>query len=110
MREGLLVNPTKTSVVPFTKKRKLLGMRGLHFFGTPLKLEAEVKYLSVILDGILTFKPHQERITSNKATRTLWAFRRTFGKNWGFSLRMIIWIYTMIVIPVTLYAGIVWWP
>lgn len=50
MKEGLPTNPTKT----FTRKKKPFGMREFHFFGTSLKVEAEIEYPEVILDSKLT--------------------------------------------------------
>jgi hypothetical protein len=47
---GLLVNPDKTELVAFTRKRKLPGFFEPHFFGVTLSLTRSVKYLRVILD------------------------------------------------------------
>jgi hypothetical protein len=49
---GLSVNPGKTGLVAFTRKRKLQGFFEPQFFGVKLR---SVKYLGVILDSRLTW-------------------------------------------------------
>ena len=48
---GLSVNPDKTGLVAFTKKRKLQGFFEPQLFGVKLRLSRSVKYLGVILDS-----------------------------------------------------------
>jgi hypothetical protein len=55
---GLLVNPDKTGLIAFTRKRKLLGFFQPQFFGVKLSLLGSIKYLGVILDSRLTWKGH----------------------------------------------------
>lgn len=107
--EGLSVNPQKTALVPFTRRRNPLGGRSLYLYGAPLTAGREVKYLGVTLDTGLTFKPHLDRIT-NRAVTALWTCRRMFGRKWGLNPRMIHWIYNAMVIPIVTYASLVWWP
>jgi hypothetical protein len=49
-----MVNPDKTELIAFTKKRKLPGFYEPHFFRVTLSLSRLVKYLGVILDSQLT--------------------------------------------------------
>lgn len=58
VKEIMSVTQTKTSPVPFTRKRKPFGIRELDVFGTPLKVDAEVKYLEMTLNNKLIFKVH----------------------------------------------------
>jgi hypothetical protein len=51
---GLSVNPNKTRLVAFTRKRKLTGFFEPHLFGKTLQCSKSVKYLGVILDSHLT--------------------------------------------------------
>jgi len=65
-QHDLSVNPTKTEMVMFTRKRKLINFRAPGFCGKELSLSHQVKYLGVILDSKLTWKPHLDH-KCNKA-------------------------------------------
>ena len=51
---GLSVNPDKTGLVAFTRKRKLPGFFEPRLFGKILQRSMSIKYLGVILDSRLT--------------------------------------------------------
>ena len=111
MRNGLSVNPLKTVLVPFTKRRKqelarpLLGNQTLDF-------HEQVKYLGVILDCKLTFAPHVQKVIA-KATNSCMACRNIIiilGRRFGLRPNMVLWIYTAVIRPMILYAALVWWP
>lgn len=106
-KEGLSVNPAKTTIIPFTKKRNL-DLRELNLWGQTLQLEQRVKYLGVVLDSKLTFDSHLEKVTT-KATRALWACRSMVGKKWGLKPYMMRWLYTKVVRPTITYASLIWW-
>ena len=55
---GLLVNPDKTGLVAFTRKRKRTGFFESHLFGKTVQRSMSVKYLGMILDSRLTWKEH----------------------------------------------------
>ena len=57
---GLSVNPDKTGLVAFTRKRKLQTFFEPHFFGVKLSLSVSVKYLGVILNSLLTWRENVE--------------------------------------------------
>lgn len=105
--EGLDINPQKTHIIPFTKRRKLI-ISGLHMKGTLMTLSTEVKYLGIILDCKLNWNSHLKQII-DKATNALWLSKRTFGNKWGLRPIMIHWIYTTIIRPRITYASLVWW-
>jgi hypothetical protein len=48
--EGLKISPHKTSIVPFTNRKKTEGLGPLLLHGKELKMLEEVKYLGVTLD------------------------------------------------------------
>lgn len=107
-REGLNINPTKTTIIPFTKRRKV-STTDLKLGDVKLSLSLDVNYLGVTLDNHLSWNKHIEKQT-NKAINAFWVCKRTFGKKWGLKPKMIHWIYSAIVKPRIIYASLVWWP
>ena len=103
----LKVNPAKTKLVLFTRKRNY-NVRELSFFGSMLKVENTVKYLGVILDKKLDWKPHIEE-RSKKACMLYGQCRKVIGKKWGLRPKCIYWIYSMVIQPYLTYGSIVWW-
>jgi hypothetical protein len=55
---GLSINPDKTGLVVFTRRRKLPGFFEPHFSGVTLRRCVSVKYLWVVLDSRLTWREH----------------------------------------------------
>jgi hypothetical protein len=55
-RTKLFINPNKTVVIPFTKKRHIQGLREPILFSKRIQLSSEVKYLGVTLDKGLNGK------------------------------------------------------
>jgi hypothetical protein len=106
---GLSVNPDKTGLVAFTRKRKLQGLFEPRLFGVTLKLSSSVKYLGVILDSRLTWIEYVEA-KARKAHNLLWACRRSFGARWVLRLKVVHWLYVVIVRPTISFTSVVWWP
>lgn len=107
-KEGLKINPSKTTLIPFTRKRKLAKIKPPIIFGERLHIKREAKFLGVILDSKLTWNPHLQYIC-NKSKSALMLCRRTCGKNWGLNPKMTRWIFLTIVRPTITYASVVWW-
>jgi hypothetical protein len=105
---GLTVNPGKTGLVAFTRKRKLPGFFEPKLFGVPLQRSRSIKYLGVILDQRLTWKEHIEAKVG-KARNMMWACRRACGRRWGLRPRVVYWLYTSVIRPSLAYAFLVWW-
>ena len=106
---SLSVNPAKTEMVLFTKKRKLENMILPKIKETRVCLKKEVKYLGVVLDSKLNWKRHLE-VKASKACKALWQCRRTVGRSWGLSPKITLWLYTAVIRPMLCYGAIVWWP
>ena len=105
---GLSVNPTKTNMVLFTKKRNTSGAHPLQFFGSELVCVEQVKYVGVILDSGLTWSAHID-FRIKKACMAFGQCRRSFGKTWGLKPKYIHWMYTTIVRPILTYGCLVRW-
>ncbi|XP_018396943.1 PREDICTED: uncharacterized protein LOC108775154 [Cyphomyrmex costatus] len=105
---GLMVNPTKTSAMIFTRKYKPEPIETLRLWGKEINYVNSVKYLGVLLDPKLSWKPHLEE-KRKKFYTSMWACRRAMGKNWGLNLRTALWLYKMVLLPRLTYAAVVWW-
>jgi hypothetical protein len=103
------VNPDKTGLVAFTRRRKLAGFFETRFFGRTLQCSRSVKYLGVILDSRLTWKEHVG-VRVRKAQNLLWACRRACGRVWGLGPRVVHWLYVSVIRPSVTFASLVWWP
>jgi len=106
---GLSVNPDKTGLAAFTRRRKLPGFFEPRLFGTTLYWSMLVKYLGVILDLWLTWREHAG-VKMRKAHSLLWACRRTYGVTWGLRPTVVYWIYVSIIRPSVSFASLEWWP
>ena len=106
---GLSVNPKKTEMVLFTRKRILTGMRPILFFGKELTRTDQVKHLGIVLDSKLTWKEHLQS-KCKKAVALFWQCRRIVGKTWGITPKIAHWIYITIIRPMLTHGAVVWWP
>ncbi|KAL1448474.1 hypothetical protein WDU94_005530 [Cyamophila willieti] len=105
---GLNINPSKTTIVPFTRRHRP-NIKAPTLGGTIIEFSKEVKYLGVTLDSKLNWNPHLKKI-SKKAIAASWTCRRLFGTTWGLKPHMIHWSYMAIIRPMVTYASLVWWP
>jgi len=96
---GLSVNPDKTEMVLFTRKRILTVMKPILFFGNELTRTDQFKYLGIILDSKLTWKDNLQ-YKCKKAVALSWQCRRIVGKTWGITPKIAHWIYTRIITPI----------
>ena len=70
---GLSVNPDKTGLVAFTRKRKLSGFFEPRLFGKVLQRSMSVKYLGVIPDSRLTWREHVDaKVRKTQFSVGLW--------------------------------------
>ena len=106
--KGLSINPKKTTLGPFTRRKKL-SLGSLNLGQTNQTYSDEIKYLGVILDKSLTWNSHLSYI-SNKALKTTFACQRLYGKTWGLKLKMTAWLYRTITVPMITNASLAWWP
>lgn len=105
---GLRVNPKKSHLVAFTKRRNKDKLRKPILFGETINYSKEVKYLGIILDERLNWNSQLDKATE-KAISSLWTCRRLAGKTWGMGPKVMYYMYTMIARPIATYAASVWW-
>ena len=106
---GLSVNPTKTKLMLFTRRRKVENFRAVSIYRKTLLPVRQVKFLGVVFDQKLLWKEHLED-KCKKATIALWQCRRALSQTWGVSPKIAHWLYTAVVRPILVYGAIVWWP
>lgn len=107
LENELQVNPEKTKMIIFTKRRNLDGIIIPKINGISIKIVNQVKYLGIILDSKLSWIPNIEsRI--EKATIALWQCRKAYGKSWGLSPKVIHWLYTSVIRPILMYGSFLW--
>ena len=105
----LLVNPNRTGLIVFTRKRKLPGYFESYFFGVTLHCCMLVRYLGVVLNSWLTWREHVD-VKVRKAHNMLYACRRGCGVIWGLRPKVVHWLYISIITPSIIFASLVWWP
>jgi hypothetical protein len=105
---GLSVNPNKTGLVAFMRRRKHPGFFEPHLFRMTLHRSLSVKYFGVILDSWLTWREHVD-VKVRTARNMLWACRRACGVTWGLGTRVVHWLYISIIRPSVTFASLVWW-
>jgi hypothetical protein len=106
-QNGLSINPAKTIVIPFTRRRKL-SLKNPVVSGVKIEFSKETKYLGVVLDSKLLWNSHTKRV-KEKAIKAFMACRGIVGQRWVLRPAMMRWIYTMVVRPMMSYAAFVWW-
>jgi ribonuclease HI len=105
-REGLSLNPNKTDLVVYTRKRKW-EPKDIKIKGQIIPIKDQAKYLGVIIDKRLTFKAHVEA-KAQKCSIVLMMCRRAVGRDWGLKPQIARWIYLAIVRPMIAYAAVIW--
>ena len=69
-QKELLINPSKTEMILFTRRYKPDDVKDIRFYGKTLLLTMHVKYLGVLLDSKLSWKNHVE----HKCRKAVMAF------------------------------------
>jgi hypothetical protein len=101
------VNPDKTGLVTFTRKRNLPAFFVPRLYGKILQHSESVKYLGVILDAFLTWKKHVDARVK-KDQNSLCACRRACGRVWGLRPKVVHWLYVSVITPSVTFSSLVW--
>ncbi len=111
LRPKDFINPEKTELLLFTRKRKTKGVVKVEYLGVNLNLSKEVKYLGVILDDKLKWKAHA-RAQVKKGLRALWSCNAFIGRARGLSPKVALRPYKRAIIPnitrAVLHGGTKW--
>ena len=102
----LAINPTKFDLALFTNRRKY-DLRLPHLSGYPVQISKTVKYLGVTFDSKLNWFAHVD-CEVKKVNAILWQRRSAVGQNWGFSPKIMLWIFRTIVRPMLSHGCVVW--
>jgi ribonuclease HI len=105
---GMKFSPEKTAVIIFSKKNvDTSHLPKITMYNIPVEYQTQTKYLGVIFDNKLSFKPHINN-KFIKAKRLLFATKSAIGKYWGPTPSMTKWLYTNVVRPTFSYGCIAW--
>ncbi|GBM28418.1 RNA-directed DNA polymerase from mobile element jockey [Araneus ventricosus] len=104
-RWKIQLNVEKTEAIIFSKYFK--HCPEIKIYNTPVPWKKEIKYLGVILDRNLTFRPHLNHIKNkyNKAFRAQYSF---ICSNSRLSTQNKLLIYQAYLRPILTYASPVW--
>jgi ribonuclease HI len=76
-------------------------------YGKPIEYQTQTRYLGVIFDTKLSFRPHiNDKFI--KAKKLLFASKNAMGKIWGPRPNLTKWLYTNIIRPTFTYGCIAW--
>ena len=90
-RCGLGVNPSKTELILFTRRKKVPQIKLPKLNGAELRLSSEAKYLGVIIDSALKWTKNVEA-RAKKAQAAFYMCRKAIGSTWGISPKMTYWL------------------
>ncbi|XP_071577352.1 uncharacterized protein [Temnothorax nylanderi] len=107
--KGLMVNPSKTSIMIFTRKYKPEPIEPFKLWGKAIPFTTSVKYLGLFIDTKLSWKVHLAE-SRKKFYSCTWMCKRAMGKSWGIRASIALWLYRAVLLPRLLYASVIWWP
>ena len=103
---GLKFNPDKSVAVIFTRRHKIPPFK-LKIDGKNIEYRTEVRYLGVLLDSKLHWKPHiEEKLIKTK--QYLGKVANMTRNNWGPKPMLMRWAYIGIVRPMLCYGSMIW--
>lgn len=105
-RWRIQINVDKSAAVMFTRTLTPTPAN-LKMYGTDIQWTKSTKYLGVMLDSRLTWKPHLEYIT-DKFRKVCFCLNYLLGRNSLLNLTNKLLIYKVILRPTLTYAAPVW--
>lgn len=105
---GMNINPSKTELITFSPVRRKKGFRypEITINDTPITNKSEVRYLGLILDEHLSFKPHVEHVLTR--AKKAYAVIRPVLQHLDVDERVKIRLYKQYLLPIITYAAPAW--
>ena len=105
---GLTISPEKTHAVIFTRKNKYTIPHGLlHINNSPITFTKTVKYLGLLIDHKLSWRPHIESKLT-KCKNHFFQLRSAIGQHWGLNTQAILWLFKAVIRPSLTYGSYIW--
>ena len=101
-KNGFKISISKTVGVLFTKKRRISNVK-IKVGNEPIKIEKTAKFLGVIFDHRLSWKPHIEYVIT-KCKNRMNLMRAVSGNHWGASKKALLHIYRALIRSVIDYG------
>ena len=107
--QGLVFAPGKSEAIIFTRKymKTRLSPRRLKLNGKCIDYVDVVRYLGVLLDSKLSFRPHLSNKVE-KCTTLLNLLNSSMGRFWGIPPMMAVWAWRGVVRPALTFGSFVW--
>ena len=106
-KHGAQFETSKYTLIHFTRNPKHSTSATIKANGLTITPSREVKYLGVIFDQKLTFKPHVSYITK-KGTEAAMALTRIAKCNWGAPYQYTRQLFNAVIAARTDYAACIW--
>jgi ribonuclease HI len=103
-KNGFKISLNKTTAVLFTKKRHL-PVININIDQNVIKMENKAKFLGIIFDRKLTWKPHIDYIIE-RCKKRLNLMRAVSGNQWGASKRSLLTIYKALIRSIIDYGDV----
>ena len=105
-KHKLNFSPSKTKLMLFSRRRQLIKP-SFKIGEVEVSWVDDHKYLGMHLDYKLNWNKHIQEMLK-KATYTLARCRMLIGRHWGLNPRVMSWLYTAVVRPITSYGAVLW--
>ena len=107
LENGFKFSESKTTCVHFCRRRQCTEVPSLTLHGKELKVEEEVKFLGLVFDRILSFKPHVEYLR-RKCQRAMNLLKMLSHTEWGADREILLTLYKTYIQSRLDYGSIVY--
>ncbi|GFT59717.1 RNA-directed DNA polymerase from mobile element jockey [Trichonephila clavipes] len=103
----IAINTDKTHAIVFRKTRSHNSPPPLQIYNSTIEWTFQVKYLGLILNDNLTYKPHFEE-TTKKYWKKYFSLIDILGRKSKLSLKNRLFVYKQYIRPILLYGCAIW--